>query len=103
MAQMAADTMSQPYPRRICREPVTSIQSRSADLSSGAWLPWSWTSVTPLVFRPRDYAGIAVLRLLPQAMEQDLWEACEVLTKGLQQASIRGRLWIAQQERIREY
>jgi hypothetical protein len=57
----------------------------------------------PLVFGPRDYTGIAVLRLPPQAMDQDLWEACDVLIKGLQQASILGRLWIVQQGRIREY
>jgi hypothetical protein len=57
----------------------------------------------PMVFWPRDYAGIAVLRLPPQAIDQDLWEACDVLIKGLQQASILGRLWIVQRDRIREY
>jgi predicted nuclease of predicted toxin-antitoxin system len=57
----------------------------------------------PLVFQPRDYASIAVLRLPPQALDQALWEACDVLIKGLQQISILGRLWIGQQRRIREY
>lgn len=57
----------------------------------------------PIIFRPRDYAGIAVLRLPPRAIDQDLWDACEVLIKGLQQASIFGRLWIVHRDRIREY
>ena len=57
----------------------------------------------PMVFWPRDYAGIAVLRLPPKATDPDLWDACDLLIKGLQQASIIGRLWIVQRGQIREY
>jgi hypothetical protein len=57
----------------------------------------------PLVFRPSDYAGIAVLRLPPRAMDSDLWAACEVLVRGLRIAPLAGRLWIVHRGIIREY
>lgn len=57
----------------------------------------------PLVFRPADYAGIAVLRLPHRAMDADLWVACEVLVGGLRIAPLNGRLWIVHRGIIREY
>jgi predicted nuclease of predicted toxin-antitoxin system len=57
----------------------------------------------PMIFRPRDYSGIAVLRLPPKALDQDLWEACELLIDGLRQQAIVGQLWVVQRGRIREY
>jgi hypothetical protein len=57
----------------------------------------------PLVFKPWEYAGIAVLRPPPRSMEPELWDACEVLVRGLRVASIAGRLWIIHGGRIREY
>jgi len=57
----------------------------------------------PLVFKPWEYAGIAVLRLPSRSLDTDLWEACEVLLKGLRAAPISGRLWIVHGGRIREY
>jgi predicted nuclease of predicted toxin-antitoxin system len=32
----------------------------------------------PLVFRPGDYSGIAVLRLPTHSMDSDLWDACDI-------------------------
>jgi hypothetical protein len=57
----------------------------------------------PLVFKPWDYAGIAVLRLPRRSLDTELWEACEVLVRGLRVAPISGRLWVIQGKRIREY
>lgn len=57
----------------------------------------------PLIFKPREYAGIAVLRLPRRSTDTDLSDACEALIKGLRMASIDGRLWIVDRGRIREY
>jgi predicted nuclease of predicted toxin-antitoxin system len=57
----------------------------------------------PLVFKPWQYPGIAVLRLPHGAMEHELWDACGVLVRGLQVSPITGRLWIVHGGRIREY
>lgn len=57
----------------------------------------------PLLFRPPDYAGIAVLRLPPKPAQQDLLDAIRTLIGGLAQGEIEGKLWIVQRGRIREY
>ena len=57
----------------------------------------------PLLFRPADYAGIAVLRLPPRASADDLWQEVRTLIGGLKQGTIEGRLWIIQRGRVREY
>ena len=57
----------------------------------------------PLIFRPSDYAGIAVLRLPPRSTPDDLFAAVRTLIGGLERDSIDGKLWIVQRERIREY
>ena len=57
----------------------------------------------PLVFKPSDYSGIAVLRLPQRSLDTELWEACVVLIGGLEVAPIEGRLWIVDSGRIREY
>ena len=57
----------------------------------------------PLLFRPSDYAGIAVLRLPPKPAQQDLLDAIRTLIGGLAQGEIEGKLWIVQRGRIREY
>ena len=57
----------------------------------------------PLVFEPANYSGIAVLRLPQRSMDTELWDACALLIRGLESASIKGRLWIVQRGRIREY
>jgi len=57
----------------------------------------------PLVFRPEDYAGIAVLRLPSPPMPNDLFDALSTLIAGLAQKEIAGQLWIVQRGKIREY
>jgi hypothetical protein len=57
----------------------------------------------PLIFRPTDYEGIAVLRLPPKPKPDDLIDAIRTLIGGLGQKEIRGKLWIIQRRRIREY
>ena len=57
----------------------------------------------PLIFRPADYSGIAVLRLPPRSTPDDLFAAVRTLIGGLERESIDGKLWIVQRGRIREY
>ena len=57
----------------------------------------------PLVFKPADYAGIAVLRLPRRASRADLLDATRTLIGGLAQESISGKLWMVERGMIREY
>lgn len=57
----------------------------------------------PLVFKPSDYSGIAVLRLPRKPTYKDLVEAVRTLIDGLAQRDIHGKLWICQSGRVREY
>ncbi len=57
----------------------------------------------PLLFKPWEYAGIAVLRLPAKPTPTDLWDACRTLIAGLTGREIIGKLWIVQRGRIREY
>ncbi|HUT12314.1 MAG TPA: DUF5615 family PIN-like protein [Thermoguttaceae bacterium] len=57
----------------------------------------------PFFFDPTDSAGVAVVRLPSNPTADDLFRTLEVLIKGLSRADIRGRLWIVQRHRIREY
>lgn len=57
----------------------------------------------PLVFKPREYSGIAVLRLPYRSMIDELWDACEVLIQGMSRSALKGRLWIVHRGKIREY
>lgn len=57
----------------------------------------------PLLFKPSQYAGIVVIRLPSRATEDDLWKACRVLIAGLRSAEVKGRLWVVDHRRIREY
>jgi predicted nuclease of predicted toxin-antitoxin system len=57
----------------------------------------------PLLFKPSNYAGIAVLRLPPKPTPDDLFDAIRTLIAGLAQQQIEGKLWIIQRGRIREY
>jgi len=56
-----------------------------------------------LLFPPRDYCGIAVLRLPSKLRSSDLLTACSTLITGLCRAEISGRLWIVEPGRIREH
>jgi predicted nuclease of predicted toxin-antitoxin system len=57
----------------------------------------------PFLFDPAEFCGIAVLRLPAEITEDLLMEAVQVLIAGLANADIRGRLWVVQKRRIREY
>ena len=57
----------------------------------------------PLIFDPKDYSGIAVLRLPPLPKPEDLYDAVHTIIKGLAQKTIGGQLWIVQSGRIRVY
>jgi predicted nuclease of predicted toxin-antitoxin system len=57
----------------------------------------------PLLFRPTNYTGIAVLRLPARPTPDDLLDAIWTLIAGLAQRQIEGKLWIIQRGRIREY
>lgn len=57
----------------------------------------------PLLFKPSDYRGIAVLRLSRKPGPQDLFDAVQTLIGGLARGSPDRRLWIVQRGRIREY
>ncbi|HEQ60207.1 MAG TPA: hypothetical protein ENN74_01205 [Firmicutes bacterium] len=57
----------------------------------------------PLIFKPSDYKGIAVLRLPPKSSPNDLYGCVQTFAQALAQGDIRGRLWIVQQGRVRQY
>jgi len=57
----------------------------------------------PLVFPPRDYAGLAVLRLPHDAAYEDLLNAVRTLADGLDRDEIAGHLWVVQPGRIRVF
>lgn len=57
----------------------------------------------PLLFRPSEYAGVAVLRLPPKPPANDLVDTLRTFIGGLDRADMTGRLRIVQRKRIREY
>ena len=57
----------------------------------------------PLVFNPADHEGIAVLRLPSKPTPEDLLRAMRTLIGGLARKEVRGKLWIVQRGKIREY
>jgi predicted nuclease of predicted toxin-antitoxin system len=57
----------------------------------------------PLMFKPWEYAGIAVLRLPAKPSHDDVLRVCQTLIAGLAQETITGKLWTVQRGRIREY
>ncbi len=57
----------------------------------------------PLVFPPKDYSGIAVLRLPHKPNDEDLWACCRTLIGGLAKRGIARKLWVVERDRIREH
>ena len=57
----------------------------------------------PLRFDPKEYRGIAVLRLPSRPGANDLLNALRTLVGGLARGEISGRLWIVQIGVLREY
>ena len=56
-----------------------------------------------LRFNPANYPGIVILRLSSRSTFEEYREAINTLILGLEQAAIRGKLWIIQGNRIQEY
>jgi predicted nuclease of predicted toxin-antitoxin system len=57
----------------------------------------------PLIFNPTENQGIAVLRLPAKSTFQDLLDNVRTLIEGLARKGIKGRLWIIQRGKLREY
>ena len=57
----------------------------------------------PLIFKPSDYPGIVVLRLPLKPIPADIERLLHILIQGLNSASVTGKLWIVQSNRIREH
>lgn len=57
----------------------------------------------PLLFKPSEYAGIAVLRFPPKPSPEHLIDMVRTLIAGFRQGEIEGKLWIVQRGKIREY
>jgi len=57
----------------------------------------------PLLFKPSEYEGIALLRLPPKPSHEDLIDAAHTLIGALAQGEINGKLWVVQRGRIRVY
>jgi Domain of unknown function (DUF5615) len=57
----------------------------------------------PFVFPPEQFAGIAVLRLPRRLTPGALYSALGTLINALAQRPIKGKLWIVEGYRIREY
>ena len=85
--------MSAPDTRVIdmCREEGRVLVTLDLDFSN------------PLIFDPRKYSGIAVLRLPKKASHEDLLDGVRQLLMGLKLRDIVGQLWIVDRGRIREY
>jgi len=76
---------------KICRDEHRALVTLDMDFGN------------PLIFRPGDYFGIAVLRLPPRPSHDDLLDTIRTLIGGLARETIEGRLWIVQRGRIRAY
>ena len=57
----------------------------------------------PLRYPPSRYAGIIVVRLPGQFRLPQLERALALVVEASKQTDVRGRLWIAEVDRIREY
>ena len=57
----------------------------------------------PLRYQPSKYHGIAVIRLPPKPVAEDLLEAVDRLIAEMGKCSIEGKLWIVQRNAIRQY
>lgn len=57
----------------------------------------------PLRFPPRQYSGIAVLRLPARTSRADIEVLVHTLIAGLRRGDIVGRLWVIEPGRIREH
>lgn len=56
-----------------------------------------------LRFNPANYSGIVVLRLSSNSTFEERREAIDTLIAGLEQADVKGKLWVVQNNRIQQY
>lgn len=57
----------------------------------------------PLRYPPKDHAGIVVVRLPGRFQLTLLERALGLVVEAAKQRDVRGRLWIAEADRLREY
>jgi predicted nuclease of predicted toxin-antitoxin system len=57
----------------------------------------------PLLFRPSQYPGIAVLRPSEPVSYRDLEDLCRTLIAAVARETLNGKLWIVERTRIRIY
>ena len=57
----------------------------------------------PLTYDPRKYAGIVLVRLPGRLRLAHLEHALGLVVEAARTADVRGRLWIAEVHRVREY
>jgi len=57
----------------------------------------------PFLFKPRQFKGIAVIRLPHKPTADDLFAAIERLIAEMSRSSIMGKLWVIQRDAVREY
>jgi len=74
-----------------CREEERAIVTLDLDFSN------------PLLFRPSDYCGIAVLRVSKRASSNELMVLAKTLIEGLAKEKLDRRLWVVELGRIRVY
>ncbi|MBI2535423.1 MAG: DUF5615 family PIN-like protein [Gemmatimonadetes bacterium] len=57
----------------------------------------------PLLFDPRQYLGIVVIRLSKPATLAEIELGVDTLIRGVRQGPVEGKLWIVDRGMIREY
>lgn len=57
----------------------------------------------PILFPPQNYAGIVVVRLRATSIPEDLVAGVLTLLRALAIREVKGKLWIVQGNRLREY
>ncbi len=57
----------------------------------------------PLQYRPGDYAGIVVVRIPGRLRLPELERALALVVEASKVSDVRGRLWIAEVDRLREH
>ena len=75
----------------VCRSEKRALVSLDLDFAN------------PLLFRPREFFGIAILRLSRCPTQAELRVGLERLARVLREKPIEGKLWIVQQQAVREY
>ena len=57
----------------------------------------------PLLFDPREYSGIVVIRLSKPATLAEIGLGIDTLIRGIRLSPVEGKLWIVDRGMIREY